>query len=99
MIRDIWGQAWEAMVYNRRRTFITVMGMAWGIATVVLLLAYGAGFGHAIQNIFGYGRFSAFNSVRAGDNWFYNGAPRYNPGAGIGTLDVNNLDAFLRSGF
>ncbi len=54
---------------------------------------------YAIQNIFGYGRFSAFNSVRAGDNWFYNGAPRYNPGAGIGTLDVNNLDAFLRSGF
>jgi len=52
MIRDIWGQAWEAMLYNRRRTFITVMGMAWGIATVVLLLAYGAGFGRAIQNIF-----------------------------------------------
>jgi putative ABC transport system permease protein len=52
MYRDIWGQAWEAMVYNRRRTFITIIGMAWGIATVVLLLAYGAGFGRAIQNIF-----------------------------------------------
>ncbi|HEY6445698.1 MAG TPA: ABC transporter permease [Acidobacteriaceae bacterium] len=52
MLRDIWSQAWEAMVYNRRRTFITVLGMAWGIATVVLLLAYGAGFGRAIQNIF-----------------------------------------------
>jgi putative ABC transport system permease protein len=52
MLRDIWAQAWEAMVYNRRRTAITVVGMAWGIATVVLLLAYGAGFGRAIQNIF-----------------------------------------------
>jgi putative ABC transport system permease protein len=52
MFRDIWGQAWEAMVYNRRRTAITIVGMAWGIATVVLLLAYGAGFGRAIQNIF-----------------------------------------------
>jgi len=52
MIRDIWGQAWEAMIYNRRRTFITIAGMAWGIATVVLLLAYGAGFGRAIQAIF-----------------------------------------------
>ena len=52
MLRDIWAQAWEAMVYNRRRTFITIGGMAWGIATVVLLLAYGAGFGRAIQNIF-----------------------------------------------
>ena len=54
---------------------------------------------YAIQNIFGYGRFSAFNSVRAGDNWFYNGAPRYNQGAGIGSLDVANLEVFLRSGF
>lgn len=52
MLKDIWGQAWEAMVYNRRRTFITIAGMAWGIATVVLLLAYGAGFGNAIQAIF-----------------------------------------------
>ena len=52
MLRDIWGQAWEAMVYNRRRTAITMIGMAWGIATVVLLLAYGAGFSHAIEAIF-----------------------------------------------
>jgi putative ABC transport system permease protein len=52
MLRDILGQAWEAMVYNRRRTAITMIGMAWGIATVVLLLAYGAGFGRAIEAIF-----------------------------------------------
>ena len=52
MFIDILGQAWEAMVYNRRRTAITMIGMAWGIATVVLLLAYGAGFSQAIQNIF-----------------------------------------------
>jgi putative ABC transport system permease protein len=52
MLRDILAQAWEAMVYNRRRTAITMMGMAWGIATVVLLVAYGAGFSHAIETIF-----------------------------------------------
>ncbi len=52
MLRDIWGQAWEAMLYNRRRTAITMVGMAWGIATVVLLLAYGAGFSRAIEAIF-----------------------------------------------
>ena len=52
MLRDLWGQAYEAMVYNRRRTSITIVGMAWGIATVVLLLAYGAGFGRAIEAIF-----------------------------------------------
>jgi putative ABC transport system permease protein len=52
MVKDILGQAWQAMVYNRRRTTITMLGMAWGIATVVLLLAYGAGFSRAIQAIF-----------------------------------------------
>lgn len=52
MLKDIFGQAWEAMVFNRRRTAITMIGMAWGIATVVLLLAYGAGFSRAIQAIF-----------------------------------------------
>lgn len=52
MWRDILSQAWEAMIYNRRRTAITMVGMAWGIATVVLLLAYGAGFSRAIEAIF-----------------------------------------------
>jgi len=52
MLKDILGQAWEAMFYNRRRTMITMIGMAWGIATVVLLLAYGAGFERAFEAIF-----------------------------------------------
>src|SRR5258708_2384924 len=52
MLKDIIGQAWEAMLYNRRRTAITMVGMAWGIATVVLLVAYGAGFSHAVETIF-----------------------------------------------
>jgi len=52
MLRDIFGQAIEAMRHNGRRTAITIVGMAWGIATVVLLLAYGAGFGQAFENIF-----------------------------------------------
>ena len=52
MLKDILAQAWEAMLFNRRRTAITMFGMAWGIATVVLLLAYGAGFSRAIENIF-----------------------------------------------
>jgi putative ABC transport system permease protein len=52
VLKDILEQAWEAMIFNRRRTAITMIGMAWGIATVVLLLAYGAGFSRAIENIF-----------------------------------------------
>jgi len=52
MLKDILAQAWEAMLYNRRRTAITMIGMAWGIATVVLLLAYGNGFSNALETIF-----------------------------------------------
>ncbi len=52
MLKDIFGQAIEAMRHNGRRTAITIVGMAWGIATVVLLLAYGAGFGRAFEAIF-----------------------------------------------
>ena len=52
MVRDLATQAYDAMRHNRRRTALTMLGMAWGIATVVLLLAYGAGFGRAIEVIF-----------------------------------------------
>jgi putative ABC transport system permease protein len=52
MVSDLLSQAYEAMRFNRRRTTLTMLGMAWGIATVVLLLAYGNGFGRAIETIF-----------------------------------------------
>jgi putative ABC transport system permease protein len=52
MVTDLLSQAYEAMRFNRRRTTLTMLGMAWGIATVVLLLAYGNGFGRAIETIF-----------------------------------------------
>ncbi|MBV8158223.1 MAG: hypothetical protein JO278_11235 [Dyella sp.] len=50
---------------------------------------------YPLQNVFGYGAFSPFNDIRAGDNWFYKGVPGYEPGAGIGTLHVTNLALFL----
>jgi putative ABC transport system permease protein len=52
MHRDLLQQAYGAMRHDLRKTLLTMLGMAWGIATVVLLLAYGDGFGRAIQNIF-----------------------------------------------
>src|ERR1700751_3532525 len=44
MILELASQAYNALKHNRRRSILTMLGMAWGIATVVLLLAYGAGF-------------------------------------------------------
>ena len=52
MYRDLIEEAYAAMRHNRRRTALTMLGMAWGIATVVMLLAYGDGFGQACANIF-----------------------------------------------
>jgi putative ABC transport system permease protein len=52
MISDLLHESYNAMRHNRRRTALTMLGMAWGIATVVMLLAYGDGFGRACTNIF-----------------------------------------------
>jgi len=51
-MHDLLQEAYTAMRHNRRRTALTMLGMAWGIATVVMLLAYGNGFGQACANIF-----------------------------------------------
>jgi putative ABC transport system permease protein len=74
MHRDLLQQAVSAMRHDLRRALLTMAGMAWGIATVVLLLAYGNGFGRAIQNIFesfgatAVGVFPGRTSQQAGGN-------------------------------
>src|SRR4051812_5732375 len=74
MGRDIFIQAYGAMRHDLRKTLLTMFGMAWGIATVVLLLAYGDGFGRAINNIFesfgarSVGVFPGRTSQQAGGN-------------------------------
>ena len=52
MLGDLGTQAFNALKHNRRRSLLTMLGMAWGIATVVLLLAYGAGFQNALMIAF-----------------------------------------------
>src|SRR5579862_9224661 len=72
--RDLLRQATAAMRHDLRRTLLTMAGMAWGIATVVLLLTYGNGFGQAIKNIFesfgatAVGVFPGRTSMQAGGN-------------------------------
>jgi putative ABC transport system permease protein len=74
MHRDLLQQAFAAMRHDLRKTMLTMAGMAWGIATVVLLLAYGNGFAQAITNIFesfgatAVGIFPGRTSQQAGGN-------------------------------
>ncbi len=72
MTRDLLEEAYGAMQHNRRRTTLTMLGMAWGIATVVILLAFGSGFERAITIIFSswgtdvIGAFPGRTSLQAG---------------------------------
>ena len=74
MHSDLLKQAYSAMRHDLRRTLLTMAGMAWGIATVVLLLSYGNGFGKAIEAIFesfgatSVGIFPGRTSQQAGGN-------------------------------
>ncbi len=52
MIFDLARQAYHALRHNRRRSLLTMLGMAWGIATVVILLAYGSGFERGLWSAF-----------------------------------------------
>lgn len=71
-MRDLLQEAYGAMQHNRRRTTLTMLGMAWGIATVVVLLAFGSGFERAISMIFSswgtdvIGAFPGRTSLQAG---------------------------------
>ena len=71
---DILSEAYGAMRHDLRKTLLTMLGMAWGIATVVLLLAYGEGFGRAIHNIWdaygatAVGMYPGRTSQQAGGN-------------------------------
>jgi putative ABC transport system permease protein len=74
MNRDLLSQAIAAMRHDLRKTLLTMAGMAWGIATVVLLMSYGNGFGNAIEAIFqsfgatAVGIFPGRTSQQAGGN-------------------------------
>jgi len=43
MFREIFTQAWSALRRQPLRSFLTMLGITWGIAAVALLIAYGRG--------------------------------------------------------
>src|ERR1700679_1230680 len=44
MLFEIILEAWIALKRNLTRSFLTMLGIVWGIATVTLLIAYGSSF-------------------------------------------------------
>ena len=47
-LREILAQSWQSLVRNRLRAILTMLGITWGLATVVLLLGYGKGVGETV---------------------------------------------------
>src|ERR1051325_10046904 len=52
MLTEIILEAWVALKRNYTRTFLTMLGIVWGIATVTLLIAYGSSFRNVLVNGF-----------------------------------------------
>jgi putative ABC transport system permease protein len=44
MLSEIFRQAWDALRRQKMRSFLTMLGMVWGIVAVTLLIAYGDSF-------------------------------------------------------
>ena len=51
-IGSIFGEAIQALKFNRQRSILTVISLAWGVACFVILYTYGDGFNVALQTAF-----------------------------------------------
>src|SRR5262252_4212170 len=51
-LKELIWQGWQALVRNRLRSALTMLGIVWGLASVVILLAYGQGLGGSVLHAF-----------------------------------------------
>ena len=51
-LKELISQGWQALMRNRMRSVLTMLGIVWGLASVVILLAYGQGLGGSVLRAF-----------------------------------------------
>jgi len=51
-LRELISQGWQALMRHRMRSVLTMLGIVWGLASVVILLAYGQGLGGSVLYAF-----------------------------------------------
>ena len=51
-VTELVHQSWDALTRNRLRSILTMMGIVWGLTTVVLLLGYGQSVSAGVLNAF-----------------------------------------------
>ena len=52
MLKELLKQSWQALVRNKTRSGLTMMGITWGIVAVALLVAYGVSFRSILLDAF-----------------------------------------------
>lgn len=48
----MFGEIFAALAFNRQRTLLTMLSLAWGVTCFVILYSYGEGFGYALSTSF-----------------------------------------------
>ncbi len=51
-LKELISQSWQSLMRNRLRSVLTMLGIVWGLASVVILLAYGQGLGGSVLHAF-----------------------------------------------
>jgi len=51
-LKELILQGWQALMRDRTRSALTMLGIGWGLVSVVLLLAYGQGLGGCVLHAF-----------------------------------------------
>lgn len=51
-MKELVAQGWQALMRDRTRSALTMLGIGWGLVSVVLLLAYGQGLGGCVLSAF-----------------------------------------------
>jgi len=64
-LREIFLESFKSLARNRTRSLLTMLGIAWGLVTVVLLLSYGRSLGAAV--------FLAFEGIGTNVEMMYGG--------------------------
>ena len=52
-LKELIVQSWAALQRNRMRSALTMLGITWGVISVVLLLAFGRGLGGSVVSAVG----------------------------------------------
>src|SRR6202049_5412895 len=51
-LKELMLQSWQALMRTRLRSVLTMLGIVWGLVSVVVLLAYGQGLGGSVLHAF-----------------------------------------------